>query len=90
LGLEKISNGEEKAKTEEFISRDRIPTFWFQPEKKTVSSIINEYGGEEMRFIYKILSTSVHAGHMGMFYSEKIRMILISIPQRIKKGLNLY
>jgi len=68
MGLKKISNKEEISKAEEFISRDRIYIFWFQPEKNGVGAIINEYGGEDMRFIYKILSMSVHAGHFGLFF----------------------
>jgi len=87
LGLEKISNEEEIAKAEEFISWDRIPIFWFQPEKNSVTSIINEYGGEEMKFIYKILSSSVHAGHFGMFlFREDSDDININPAENPKKA----
>lgn len=68
LGLKKISNKEEIERAKKLISRKKIYIFWFQPEKNGVSSIINEYGGEKMRSIYKILSMSVHAGHFGMFF----------------------
>lgn len=67
-GISKISNQEEVEEARKLISNKKSYIFWFQPEKNTVSSIIDEYGGEDMKYIYKIFSTSVHAGHFGMFF----------------------
>ena len=39
----------------------------FRAEEKGVSSIINNYGSEERKFVYEAYSMSAHAGHLGMF-----------------------
>lgn len=66
-GIEKISSEEEKEKAKIFVSEKNPSIYWFKPEESGISSIINKYAGEDSKFIYKILSTAVHAGHFGLF-----------------------
>ncbi len=65
--IESLNNETLKQKAIDYTNSDRIDYFWFRPEKGSVSSIINDYGSEELRFVYGSLSMSAHAGHLGLF-----------------------
>lgn len=67
LGFEKLSQETVIAKTRQYIDLDKHAIFWFTPEERGVSNIINDYGSNELKFLYGTLSMSAHAGHLGMF-----------------------
>ena len=66
-GFNNLIDESVKQKARQFIDLDRQDIFWFKPEEGGVSSIINRYGSNELKFSYGAFSTSVHAGHLGMF-----------------------
>jgi len=65
-GLKSIEDNEVKAKAETYVTADRIPNRWYKPEHNSITSIIADYGGDEMSLVYGILSTAVHGYHFGM------------------------
>lgn len=65
--FENLNDATLKQKAVDYVNSDRIDYFWFKPEEGSVSSIINDYGSEELKFFYGSLSMSAHAGHLGLF-----------------------
>lgn len=66
-GIENLEDETLKEKANNYVNSDRLDIFWFKPEESSVSSIINNYGSTELKFVYSSLSMSAHAGHLGIF-----------------------
>ena len=56
-----------KQKARRYVDSKNLNIYWFMPEEKGISSIINKYGNAELKFAYGVYSMSAHAGHLGMF-----------------------
>ena len=66
-GIGNLKDEAIKQKARRYVDSARLSIFWFMPEEKNISSIINNYGSKELKFVYGAFSMSVHAGHLGMF-----------------------
>jgi len=66
-GIDNLKDEIVKQKARHYIDSDRIDIFWFRPEERGVSAIINNYGSDELKYVYGTYSMSAHAGHLGMF-----------------------
>lgn len=66
-GLGHIKNSVAKEKATKFAYEEKVKVFWFAPDEKGISNIIEEYGSSGLRLIYKYFSKSVHASHIGMY-----------------------
>jgi len=66
-GLTHIKKTSAKKATEDFIKAEQLGIFWFRPEENNIISIVSKYGSDELKFVYGILSWSVHAMHLGLF-----------------------
>ena len=56
-----------KQKAVQYIESGRLFKFWFFPQEKSVSKIINKYGRDYLKkFAYEGLSISTHAGYLGL------------------------
>lgn len=66
-GIDNLKDETVKQKARNYIDSDRVDIFWFKPEERGISAIINKYGSDELKFVYGTLSMSAHAGHLGMF-----------------------
>lgn len=64
-GLDNLKDETVKQKARHYIDSNRINIFWFRPEERAVSAIINNYGSDELKFVYGTFSMSAHAGHLG-------------------------
>ncbi len=65
-GIENLKDEALKKKAIDYAFSEKLNIFWFKPEESGVSSIIKEYGSDELKFVYGSLSMSAHAGHLGM------------------------
>jgi hypothetical protein len=65
-GINNLKNETVKQKAIKYVNSDRLYIFWFKTEESSVSSIVDNYGSGELKFVYGSLSMSAHAGHLGM------------------------
>lgn len=61
-----LKDKEAKQKAVQYIKSGKPYKFWFFPDEKRVSKIINKYGSEGLKFVYGGLSISTHAGYLGL------------------------
>ncbi|MBW2006102.1 MAG: hypothetical protein JRI72_16170, partial [Deltaproteobacteria bacterium] len=66
-GLRVIQNATAKEKAERSVQEGNVGIFWFKPEENNYSSIIRNYGSDELKFLWGGLSMAVHAAHLGLF-----------------------
>lgn len=66
-GFENLKDETVKEKARQYIASDKISIFWFRPEEKKVTTIIENYGSKELKFTYGAYSMASHACHLGMF-----------------------
>jgi hypothetical protein len=92
-GINNLKDKTIRQKATEFKNIDKLDVFWFKPEENGVSSIIDKYGGGELKFLYGSLSMSTHAGHLGMFLfkdnSDDININPVENPEKTKLVLLL-
>lgn len=90
-GINKITDDDIKRRAEEFVYGEKTYNRWFKPEKKFITSIIKEYGGEEMLFVYGALSAATHGNHFGMgLFKDNSDIITIDPmenPERSKSAI---
>jgi hypothetical protein len=90
-GIKNLKDETIKRKATQYINLNKINVFWFNPEEKGVSTIINNYGDSELKFTYGALSMSAHAGHLGMFLfknnSDDIDINPTENPRKTKGAL---
>jgi len=66
--IKNLKNKSLQDKANDYIKSNRIDYFWFKPEEKGISSIINDYGSNSLKSVYGTFSSSIHAGHLGLFF----------------------
>lgn len=87
VGLDRITDSEIKRRAEEFVYGKKSFNRWFKPEKKFITSIIEEYSGEEMLFVYGALSATTHGYHFGMgFFKDNSDIVTIDPLENPKRS----
>jgi hypothetical protein len=91
VGVNKLKVPKAKDLVTEFIGAKKLPRYWFCPEEANITSIIEKYGGSEMKFAYKSLSTSTHGYHFGIgLFKDDSDVVAINPtdnPERTKSAL---
>jgi len=92
-GINNLKDKTIKQKAIDYRNLDKLDIFWFRPEENGVSSIIDKYGGGDLKFLYGSLSMSAHAGHLGIFLfkdnSDDISIDPCENPEKTKLALLL-
>lgn len=94
-GLNNIENPAVHQRAEESIKREKLYTYWFQPEFKRVSEIIKKFGRQELKSelqnAYNTLSTSIHAASLGTVIfkdiPEKVNIEPCENPRRTRDAI---
>ncbi len=64
-GIE-LLNTEDQERAKHFIYQEKLRGYWYQPEFKGPSNILEQLSNPDIEYVYNTLSGGVHAGYLGL------------------------